>query len=171
MSNLFNYQSFPEYVFRKADLNYLFLPFNVVFDNDFLFRFRKFLEKHNILTISIENVKPNEFQFTSEVSVNQMPNSFKQCVSTDDIKAYGNTTISFQMLTEQGLIYASAAEELFCIVLERNYWIAIIGLSNSSDVHFFTEFAEENIIDHLSNSLNSEQLSQQLIRTAKTNWK
>jgi hypothetical protein len=171
MSYLYNHQQFPDYVFNNTNLNYLFVPFNVVFENDFLLELKNFLQKHDISNITIENTEPNEFTFKQEVPVSKMPNSFSECVTAETIKTFNGSTISFYMLTDQSVIYTNEAPGLFAIVLDRHYWIGIIGLSNASDLHFFTQFAEQNMIGHLTANAANGRLTQQLKRKLKTNWR
>ncbi|HYF31694.1 MAG TPA: hypothetical protein VD993_11305 [Chitinophagaceae bacterium] len=132
---LYNGKVFPEFVFIRKDLTYMFIEFILVFDEPFLTRLKHFLNKYKISTIAIENLDPDGCAFYDEVIVRDLPASFIKSVSEDVIKTpLGQTPVSFQQITEQGVIYAKGNESLFTIFLNRDSWIAIIGLSHPEDI-------------------------------------
>ncbi|HYF31801.1 MAG TPA: hypothetical protein VD993_11840 [Chitinophagaceae bacterium] len=167
---LYNGKEFPEFIFIRKDLTYLFIEFIFIFQEEFLIRFKKFLDKYQISKIIIENLQPVGCEFYDEVVVQEFPTSFINSVSQDRIKTSLGATISFQMITEQGVIYTKENETLFTIVLDRDCWIAIIGLSRPEDFHFFEDISITNVIQYLTEEFQDEYRAANFSNAVVSNW-
>lgn len=168
---LYNGRQFPEFTFIRQDLTYLFIEFILIFQEKFLTRFKKFLDKHKISKIVIENLDPDGCEFYDEVIVREFPVSFINSVSQDVIKTpFGDSSISFQQITEQGVIYAKENESLFTIVLNRDSWIAIMGLSQPDDFHFFENLSIKNVVQYLTEEFQDEHRAANFKNAVINNW-
>ncbi|MGB8192750.1 MAG: hypothetical protein WCF67_12560 [Chitinophagaceae bacterium] len=167
---LYNNKKFPEFVFSRKDISYLFIEFDTIFEVKFLSRLEQFLEKYNILKIIAENIEPKLYHFIEEIETNNFIESFKASTCTEQSQSYIKTLASFYMLTEQGLIYAKDRTNLFCVVLDRRFWIATVAVSNPADLHYFSEFSIGNVLDYLSMSFKNDVLTDAFKNTLLESW-
>jgi hypothetical protein len=167
---LYNGKSFPEYTFEKKDLSYFFVEFDTVFTDEFLLALQHVLTKNGISTLVVENINPEGYLFKVELPVNNLIDSFKDQVLAEKTQTYINTPVSFSMITESGLIYSNENESLFCLILDRRHWLAILGFSNPADVFNFNNFSIKDVVDYLTAGFVDQKPPDRFFEVLYENW-
>lgn len=166
---LYNGKEFPEYIFNKRNLVCLFFEFDLIFDEEFWNIFKKYLEENEINKIVIENMQP-DYLFKEEISVRDMPNSFLQAVNTENLEGYFSFKASLHMLTELCLIYPTDGKDNFCLVLQREYELAILGLPNSKHTEIFNELIIKDLLDYLTICFRGNDVPEDFKNIILSNW-
>src|ERR1700722_5108260 len=136
-SELYNGKSLPEFVFNATVKHCLFFELNIIFEHEFLTQFKEFLDDNHIFSITIKNLVPKLFSFEEEIVVENLIKTMKDIVHLEIKQDYINETASFYMLVEQGIIFSARDNEIFCIYIDRELWVAIFAFNNRSDEKFF----------------------------------
>jgi hypothetical protein len=166
---LYNGKRFPEYVFNNRSLTYLFFEFDLIFYEEFWNPFKTFLEEIKIDTIVIENIDP-VYLFKKEINVRELPNSFLQAVNTATLEGYFPCKASLHMITDLSLIYPVAGKDLFCLVLQRGYDLAILGLPNSKHTEIFNGLLIRDLVDYLTISFGGQDVPEHFKDILNSNW-
>lgn len=96
--------------------------------------------------------------------------SFKAVATTEKPQSYISVPASFYMLTEHALVYTNDNKQPFCIVLDRRYWIAIIGVANAAALHHFAQFSIGDVLDYLSPNFRNDVITDSFRSTLINNW-
>lgn len=167
-SALYNGQDFPRYVFTDKVKSYLFLDFDAVFiDQDFWNTMKGILETERIMSIVIENLDP-DYHFNETIVVEGLPSSFVELARTENLEGYFNFQANLHMITIKTLIYS---EDVFCIVLDRNYSIGIIGFADASQSVTFKEYSIDDVRDYLKVNFAGKELPNHLKDELNKNWR
>lgn len=167
---LYNGKTFPEYIFSVKVDRYLFFEFNFAFEGEFWTIFKRFFEKNRVKSIIVENLRPNYF-FKEKVSVAQLPDSFAAAARTMQLAGYLSSPASLYMITEEAIVYDPEQKDLFCLVLTRDFDLAILGFSNAQDAEFLSEIALKDVSDYLRMIFKGEDLPGSFRDTLNRNWK
>ena len=167
---LYNGKRFPEYVFDRRDVSYVFIEFDAVFDNAFLLGLENFLNNYKLQSVQVKNVEPELFEFNVEIPAVDFARSFKAVATTEKPQSYISVPASFYMLTEHALVYTNDNKQPFCIVLDRRYWIAIIGVANVSALHYFARFSIGDVLDYLSANFRNDVIADSFRSKLIDNW-
>src|ERR1700733_672998 len=168
-TRLFNGESFPEFIFTNKVKSYLFFEFDFVFTEEFWLILKKLLEKSGVQKIFVENLQP-AYHFNEEVDVASLPGSFIKIAQEANLEGYFSFNASLHMITEKALIYSHQDEEAFCILLDRAYSIAIMGLSNSIETDFLSEFTIKDMPDYLTLAFAGKNLPNSFKKSFHENW-
>ena len=169
--SLYNGKLFPEYIYDNNLLSCIFLEFDFIFTEEFWIIFRQYLDQNRIIKITIENIQPKDFPFYDEVYVNDLPQSFIDSTCERKMQNYINGSASFYMLTENAMIYSKENKNLFCLFLDRQYDLAILGLSNRNDIDPFNDFIIKDINDYLTIAFKGNEIPQKFKERLNANWK
>jgi hypothetical protein len=169
-TGIYNGKMLPEFVFHASVKNYLFFELNVIFESDFIFLFKEFLETKNIVSITVKNLVPELFSFEKEVPVRNLENSFKDATCNETKQDYVAMGASFYMLVEQGIIFSNQDDETFCIFLDREMWVAILALKNVDDENYFRKLEPINFIQYFNLTFGDLPGYADYIEKLKFNW-
>ena len=167
---LYNGKQFPDYIFNQEVLKYLFFEFDFVFTEEFWKIFKKFLERWGIEKLTIENLKPN-YLFIDEINVAELPKSFIESARIEKLEGYFSVKASLYMITEQSAIYSTDNRELFCLFLDREFSLAILGVTDSKYINFFDEVDIKNITEYLKLTFAGKNLPKSFKKLLHANWK
>lgn len=168
--SLHNGKYIPEYIFTDKVRSYCFIEFEFAFSNIFLEAFKIFLEKSGIKKIRITNLKPDN-PFSTDVDVTSLPDSFLQATESNVIESDFSGKVSFHLLTEKALIFSPDNEDFFCILLDREYEIAVIGFSSPQVDEAIAPFAIDDLPNYLTLAFAGKPLPQAFKEELYKNWK
>lgn len=154
---LYNGKQFPDYIFNQEVLLYQFFEFDFACTEDFWKIFKAFLKKLEIGKLTIQNLKP-DYIFIDEVRVAELPQAFIESARTEKLEGYFSHKSSLYVITERLVIYSEENKELFCLFLDREYSLAILGLSESKYLDFFDEVNIKNVIEYLKLTFAGKEL-------------
>jgi len=167
---LYNALHFPAYIFTDAVKSYLFVDFDIVFmDKEFWQIMKGFLEKNNISKIVVENLEPN-YPFIADVDVADLPNGFLETVQTVNLEGYFPDAANLHMITIRTLIYPAGSREFFCLLLDRDYSIGIIGFTMPHKPEVFREYEIKNLFEGLKVNFAGNDLPGSLKDKLYKNW-
>jgi hypothetical protein len=167
---LYNGKQFPDYVFKKKGLKFYFFEFNFLFTEDFWKVFKIFLIANDISEIEIVNLQP-DFSFNSKIDVISLPDSFMKLACSEVLEGYFSFKASLYMITENAIIYSTDKTDSFCLVLDRKYWLGILGIFNSKSEELLNDLDIKNISDYLKMSFKDEKLPLNFKNALIENWK
>jgi hypothetical protein len=167
---LYNGQEFPDYIFTDKVKSYLFVDFDIIFtDEEFWQIMKVFLTNNNVSKIVVENLDP-DYLFREEIDVAGLPKTFMKAVRTENLKGYFSCDANLHMITIKTLIYSGENGEIFCILLDRDYSIGIIGFSNPIKSEIFMEYEIKDVTDYLRLTFAGKDLPSDLKKTVVENW-
>ncbi len=166
---LYNGSRFPDYIFKKS-LSCIFIEFDFIFTDEFLMAFKFFLDSKAISEITVQNIEPKDYFFSENISVKELPLSFKKSACVIQRQNYIDIPASFQMLVETGVIHSTESEALFCLFLERGYELAILGLSDVRDIDFFAKVRIENMTGHFRMIFPEKGMPENFEKKLSENW-
>jgi hypothetical protein len=169
-SRLYNGKMLPEFVFSATVKHCLFFELNVIFEDDFLTQFKEFLDGNNISSITIKNLTPKLFSFEEEIVVKNLIKSMKDIVHLEVKQDYIAETASFYMLVEQSIIFSAHDNEIFCIYIDRELWVAIFAFNNRSDEKFFIKLGNINIIEYFKLNFKDNTSYAEYSLILESNW-
>jgi hypothetical protein len=168
--SLHNGKYIPEYIFTDRVRSYCFIEFEFAFSNEFWVAFKILLEKSGIKRIRITNLKPDN-PFSTDVDVTSLPDGYTQVAESNVIESDISDKVSFHLLTEKALIFAPDNENRFCILLDREYEIAVIGFSSPQVDEALTQFAIDDMPNYLTLAFAGKELPSAFKDTLNKNWK
>jgi len=168
--SLHNGKYIPEYIFTDEVRSYCFIEFEFAFSNKFWKTFKIPLEKSGIKRIRITNLQPDN-PFSTDVDVTSLPDGFLRAVESNVIESDISDKVSFHLLTEKALIFAPDNENCFCILLDREYEIAVIGFSSPQVDEALTQFAIDDLPNYLTLAFAGKPLPQTFKEELYKNWK
>jgi|SRR5579872_4326597 len=168
---LYNGLDFPAYIFTDAVKSYLFVDFDIVFMDQMFWQIMKsFLEKNNVSKIVVENLEPN-YPFSADINVAGLPSSFLDAVQSEKLEGYFPDAASLHMITIKTLIYPTGTREVFCLLLDRDYSIGIIGFVMSEKPEIFNEYEIKNLLEGLKVNFAGNDLPDSLKHELSKNWR
>ena len=168
-SSLHNGKYIPEYIFTDQVRSYCFIEFEFAFSKGFWEIFKTVLEKRRIKKIRITNLKPDNL-FTMDVSVESLPDGFSKATESNIIDSDIDDKVSFHLLTEKALIYPCDNENFFCILLDREYELAVIGFTSSKIDETITQFSIDDISNYLTLAFGGKELPNAFKHILVKNW-
>lgn len=166
---LYNNALFPQRVFRNEVKYYSFIPFHSVFKIEFLKKLKIYLDDNSIKTITILNIEPEKFKFFKTIETDKFIDSFLNVVNDINTEQnYINDKLSFYMLTDKGILYSDSDE--YCIYLDREFDIAIIGFAKKTDKDYFTEFEISDILEYVQSDFENPAISKTFSIQINQNW-
>ena len=166
---LYNGKKFPEYIFTKDVKSYLFIEFDFVFDKGFWAIFKFFLKENKIQTFIVENLRP-EIEFIASVEVANLPKSFIEATNTSNIGGYLPSKESLYLITSETVIYSSDNKQLFCILIDREYDLAILGFSDLIYADVVEGLDIKDVSDYLTLCFGGKGLPSRLKESLHQNW-
>ena len=166
---LYNGKKFPDYIFDKKVISYFFVEFDFVFEEEFWRIFKKLLDEARIKEIVIENLEPN-YPFAEQIEVRNLPDSFIESARSMKLEGYFADKSSLYMITEQCLIFAPENKDLFCILLDREHSLGIIGFSNPKQPEIFVEYEIKDVPDYLRLTFAGKDLPNNFKDELYKNW-
>lgn len=166
--------NFPEYCFSETIKGYIFFEFHFIFTDVFIGYLHKYLKYKNVTSIVIENIEPHQLVFKRVVSVSDFYDSFKKAVTDNVDREYIDAEMDFRMITDLADIYPNDQSGLFAIQLERGYNIAVLGVSDSSDLHFFEDYYIDSIdelLDFVSVNFDESKIPPQIEDKIREAWR
>jgi hypothetical protein len=166
---LYDGREFPQYIFTDKVKAYLFVEFDMVFvDRAFWKLMRDYLEISKINSIIVLNLDP-DYYFSQTIQTNSLPNAFLELVRNESLEGFYNFAASLQMITNRAVVF-SREEDEFCIVLDRNYSIAIIGFTSNDHIGIFKDYIIKDILDYLEINFAGQKLPASLQEELCKNW-
>lgn len=166
--------NFPEYCFSEIIKGYIFFEFHFIFTDVFIDYLHKYLDYKNVTSIIIENIEPNQLVFKRVVNVSDFYDSFKMAVTANVDRGYIDAEMDFQMIADLADIYPNDQSGSFAIQLERGYNIAVLGVSDSSDLRFFEDYYIDSIdelLDFVSVNFDESKIPPQIENKIREAWR
>jgi len=132
--NLYNGKEFPDYIFTENVGKHVFFDFDFLFEEPFWKTFKQILIEKRIEKIVVENIRP-EVYFKEEIKVIELPESYTEIANTERIQDYFSFPASLHMVTELALIYPKSDDHKFCMVLNREFALCIVGFGINEDLN------------------------------------
>jgi hypothetical protein len=167
--SLYNGLDFPRYVFADTVKSYIFLDFDAVFaDEGFWKMMKEYLQTERINSIIVKNLDP-DYHFVEKIDVANLPNSFIGLACNANLEGYFDFKATLHMITIKTLIY-SIEEDVFCILLDRNYSIGILGFTSPDQQSLFEEYGIKDVFDYLKINFAGKELPNDLKDELHKNW-
>jgi hypothetical protein len=166
---LYNGKNFPQYVFGGEVKSYIFLDFDVIFVDEGFWRIMKdYLQVGKVRRIAVKNLDP-DYHFAETIEVGSLPSSFIELACKANLEGYFDFKATLQMITIKTIIY-SIENDLFCIVLDRNYSVGIIGFTSPNHPTMFEEYGVKDVLDYLKINFAGRVLPNSLKEKLHKNW-
>lgn len=166
--------NFPAYCFSEIIKGYIFFEFHFIFTDVFIDYLHKYLEYKNVTSIVIENIEPDQLVFKRMVNVSDFYDSFKTAVTESVDREYIDAEMDIRMITDLADIYPNDQSGSFAIQLERGYNIAVLGVSDSSDLRFFEDYYIDSIdelLDFVSVNFDESKIPPQIEDKIRSSWR
>jgi hypothetical protein len=169
-NTFFNGLRFSEYVFSGKINSYLFVDFDMIFIDEGFWRIAKgLLEEACIAKIVVENIDP-DIHFKEEIQTADLPSKFLEIVNSETVEGYFDVPTSFHMITVLSIIYSTGDNDNLCILMDRDYSIAIVGFSNPRWRDHFYEYEIKDLPDYLRLTFAGKELPGNLKDSLRSNW-
>lgn len=161
---------FPQYVFSENIKSYLFTDFDMVLMDEGFWRIVKgLLEEASVTKIVFENIDP-DVHFNEEIQTADLPKKILEIVNSETVEGYFDVPASLHMITILSVIYSIGGDGNLCILLDRDYSIAIMGFSNPQWRDHFYEYEIKDLPDYLRLTFAGSELPDNLKDSLHRNW-
>jgi len=168
---LYNGKLLPDYVFGGNDLHYLFFEFDFIFTNGFWKILVPYLEAHSISRLALEDKNLKQGSFYKEVPVKNFQALFNE--NTYKVGPLGGFSLktAIYMVTDRALLFAPEDPRLFCLFLDRNYWLCLFATTDRDSLRVFKSHCIKNPAEYLSTHFTGDSLPDNFLEKLKANYK